>query len=95
MNTKDLYEIIPDKERVITENISAEYLSDVLGRLKGTAQAVIKPVSTDEVSRVLKYAYENEIQVTPRGAGTNLVGSTVPDRGGITVSYTHLRAHET
>ena len=83
MNTKDLYEIIPDKERVITENISAEYLSDVLGRLKGTAQAVIKPVSTDEVSRVLKYAYENEIQVTPRGAGTNLVGSTVPDRGGI------------
>lgn len=31
----------------------------------------------------MKYAYENNIPVTPRGAGTNLVGSTVPDHGGI------------
>ena len=31
----------------------------------------------------MKYAWENEIPVTPRGAGTNLVGSTVPQRGGI------------
>ena len=32
---------------------------------------------------IMKYAYENNIPVTPRGAGTNLVGSTVPDHGGI------------
>ena len=31
---------------------------------------------------MLRYAHENRIPVTPRGAGTNLVGSTVPLQGG-------------
>ncbi len=74
---------IPDKNRMITENIDPEYLSDTLGRLTGTADAVIKPISAEEVSSILRFAYDNEIPVTPRGAGTNLVGSTVPDQGGI------------
>lgn len=39
--------------------------------------------STDEVSKILSYAHRNRIPVTPRGAGTNLVGSTVPADGGV------------
>lgn len=79
----ELFKLIKDKQRIITENIDEKYLSDTLGRLKGTAAAVVKPISTEEVSSVMSWAYENEIQITPRGAGTNLVGSTVPDHGGI------------
>lgn len=60
-----------------------KYLSDVLGRTKGWAEALVKPISSEEVSGILKYAHEKNIPVTPRGAGTNLVGSTVPDHGGI------------
>jgi glycolate oxidase len=82
-NLHRLFDIIKDGSRIITENISEEYLSDTLGRLKGAASAVVQPISTEEVSRVMSWAYENEVQVTPRGAGTNLVGSTVPDHGGI------------
>ena len=79
-----LKEIIPDPLRVIaSEDIEARYLTDTLGRLKGHAEAVVKPISTEEVSALLKYAYEKNIPITPRGAGTNLVGSTVPDHGGI------------
>lgn len=73
-------DIIKDSERCITENIDEKYQSDVLGRLKGRADTVVFPVSTEEVSQIMKYAWENNIPVTPRGAGTNLVGSTVPDR---------------
>lgn len=82
-NLRELFELIKDKKRIITENIDEKYLSDTLGRLKGTASAVVQPISTEEVSGVMSWAYENEVQITPRGAGTNLVGSTVPDHGGI------------
>lgn len=75
--------IIKDSERVQTENIEKKYLSDNLERKVGSAGALVFPVSTEEVSGVLKYAYENNIPVTPRGAGTNLVGSTVPHGNGI------------
>ena len=75
---QELYDIIPDRERVVIGGIEDKYLTDTLGRLKGTAEALVFPVSTEEVSGVMKYAYEHGLPVTPRGAGTNLVGSTVP-----------------
>lgn len=80
---EDLLGIIEDDKRVITDHIEKKYLSDNLGRKMGTAAALVFPVSTEEVSGVLKYAYTNRIPVTPRGAGTNLVGSTVPKGEGI------------
>lgn len=83
-------EIIKDRERCITENIDEKYQSDVLGRLKGCADTVVFPVSTEEVSQIMKYAWENNIPVTPRGAGTNLVGSTVPIRGGIVLDLSRM-----
>lgn len=79
----ELINITNDEKRVITENIDGKYLTDTLGRLKGYADAIVKTITTEEVSKILKYAYDNNINVTPRGAGTNLVGSTVPDCGGI------------
>ena len=86
-----LRDIIPDESRLIFhENIPAEYLSDALGRLKGKAEALIFPLSTEEVSGVLRYANANHIPVTPRGAGTNLVGSTVPLEGGIILDLSRM-----
>lgn len=86
-----LQSIIPDADRVITgDRIEEAYRSDALGRLKGTVWAVVRTVSTEEVSRVLSFANEYEIPVTPRGAGTNLVGSTVPVKGGIVLDLTAM-----
>ena len=82
---EELLKIIGDEKRVITEKIEKKYLSDNLERRIGSAKAVIFPVSTQEISELLKYAYANQIPVTPRGAGTNLVGSTVPRGDGIVV----------
>ena len=89
-NICELFDIIQDKNRIITEHIDEKYLSDSLGRLKGTASAVVFPISTEEVSEIMKWAYEREVSVTPRGAGTNLVGSTVPDHGGIVLDLTRM-----
>lgn len=79
----EIYGIIP-KERVLYGSaVEDKYQSDVMGRTKGNAEAVVFPVSTEEISALMRYAYENNVPVTPRGAGTNLVGSTVPLKGGI------------
>lgn len=87
---EELYKIIKDKERVIIGNVEDKYLTDTLCRLKGKADAVVFPLNTEEVSVVLKFANENEIPVTPRGAGTNLVGSTVPLNGGIVLDLSKM-----
>ena len=84
---QELLNIIKDPSRVRIGGIEDKYLSDTLGRLKGTAAALVFPKSTEEVSAVMKYAYENGIPVTPRGAGTNLVGSTVPHGNGIILDF--------
>ena len=84
MLINELSNIIQDVNRVIYgKNIEHKYLSDNLGRKQGQASALVFPVSTQEVSAVLRFAYENSIPVTPRGAGTNLVGSTIPHDGSI------------
>ncbi len=41
-------------------------------------EAVLLPVSTEEVSRIMKVASREKIPVTPRGAGTNLTGGQYP-----------------
>lgn len=85
-----LLEILQDETRVVFESIAPRYLSDHLGRLEGRADALVFPVSTAEVSAILRYAHDNRIPVTPRGAGTNLVGSTVPVKGGIILDFSRM-----
>ena len=86
-----LSSIIKDSSRVIfSSSIEAKYLSDTLGRKKGSASALVFPKSTEEVSAVLKFAHSNKIPVTPRGAGTNLVGSTVPHDEAIILDFSQM-----
>ena len=86
-----LSDILGDPARVLTGNaIEEKYYSFTHGRERGHADALVFPESTEEVSRVLRFAYENNIHVTPRGAGTNLTGSTVPLYGGIVLDLSRM-----
>ena len=70
-NINELTKIIQDKSRVVfAGNIEDKYLSDQLGRKHGNASALVFATSTEEVSAVLRFANQNNIPVTPRGAGT-------------------------
>ena len=86
----ELYDLIADRDRVILENIEEKYLTDTLGRRKGTAGALVFALSTQEVSAVMAFAHAHQIPVTPRGAGTNLVGSTVPQGQGIILDLSRM-----
>lgn len=43
-------------------------------------------LETEQVSKIMKYAYKNNIPVTPRGQGTGLVGAAVAINGGIMIN---------
>ena len=91
MDRQALRRIITDESRLLFDSaIPVEYGSDALGRLRGDAEALVFALSTEEVSAVLRYASINRIPVTPRGAGTNLVGSTVPVHGGIILDLSRM-----
>ncbi|SHJ99499.1 glycolate oxidase [Anaerobranca californiensis DSM 14826] len=49
-------------------------------------EVVVEVMTTEEVSKIMKYAYENNIPVTPRGSGTGLCGGAVAIHGGIMIS---------
>ena len=68
-------------DQILSDKIDEKYLSDAMGRRKGAAALVVFPESAAEVSFIMRSAWENELPVTPRGAGTNLTGATVPDGG--------------
>lgn len=49
-------------------------------------EVVVKPITTEEVSRVLRLAYDRRIPVTPQGSRTGLSGGAHPIYGGIALS---------
>lgn len=55
--------------------------------LEGVPSAVVWPKNTEEVVRVMRYASQNEIPVTPRGAGTGMTGGSIPLKGSIVLSF--------
>jgi glycolate oxidase len=74
-------------ERCITDlDQRKEYGHDETEDLNFPPSAVLKPVSVDEVSKIMRYCFEEEIPVSPAGARTGLSGGALPTHGGILLS---------
>ena len=58
---------------------------------KRAPRAVVFPTSTEEVSKIVKYLYENEVPFIPRGAGTGLSGGAIPLGGEVILSLVKMR----
>ena len=90
-NYLDIEKIIRDGERVLyKDNINEEYSHDELGNAHSAPDIVVKALTTEEVSSIARYAYENEIPLTVRGSGTGLVGACVPVCGGIVLDVSQM-----
>ena len=64
---------------VVGEEVSPDYARDempIYGQKMPDAALIAS--STEEIAAVMKICNENRIPVTPRGAGTGLVGGCVP-----------------
>lgn len=90
----------PTLARQLTRLLGAEAVSTEAETLRTHAgdkwfaanppDAVVFARSTDEVSRLLKFAHRRGIPVTPRGAGHGYVGGCVPAQGGIALSLARM-----
>jgi glycolate oxidase len=63
--------------------INEDFCHDELGGINRRPDVMVEVLSTDEVSKIMKYAHDRNIPVTPRGQGTGLVGASVTLHGGI------------
>ncbi|HTK14198.1 MAG TPA: FAD-binding oxidoreductase [Xanthobacteraceae bacterium] len=68
------------------------YLVEGRGLYKGKTPVVLRPGSVDEVSAIMKLAFESGTPVVPQGGNTGLVGGGVPFESGdeIVLSLTRL-----
>ena len=80
-----LKSFIPENRIVVGDDISHDYAHDELGGIEKLPDVLIYVTSTEEVSQIMKYAYQNTIPVVARGSGTDLVGAAVALEGGIMV----------
>ncbi|MEO0025431.1 MAG: FAD-binding oxidoreductase [candidate division WOR-3 bacterium] len=81
-----LLEIV-SSDRLITETeLLLDYSHDESPHRPCVPVAVVKPVSVEEVARIVQFARGERIPLTPRGLGTGLAGGSVPVHGGLVVS---------
>ncbi len=74
--------IVGDEHILRTDEEMSSYLVEWRDRYHGKAACVIRPANTQEVSRIMSLAYENNIAVVPQGGNTGLVGGQIPHEDG-------------
>lgn len=102
MTPQDLEAItdcVSDSTRVLTQPQTVQRLSrdfywysPILKKLLDdkTAEAIVQPISTEEVVAILRTCYARQIPVTARGAGTGNYGQAIPLQGGIVLDLSLL-----
>jgi len=87
---EELKAIIP-VERLLFEKVALEkYSRDETEDLSFYPEAVALPISTEEVSALVKLCNRHLIPITPRGAGTGLSGGSLPVYGGLSISMERM-----
>ena len=80
-----------DPERFSTGQSNRElHLHDISAHRGVLPAGIVWPLTTEEVSRILTWAYRQEVPVTPWGAGTSTEGNPVPARGGLVMDMTRM-----
>ncbi len=78
------------KSSPVTNSDLDSYNTDWMGKYKGSATTVVRPRSTQEVSKVLKYCSEKKIPVVPQGGNTGLVGGSIPLRDELVINLGNM-----
>src|SRR6195952_4694947 len=75
--------IVPGEGVISSAAEMLPYESDGLMAYRQPPMVVVLPDTTEQVSQVLKYCFDNGIKVVPRGAGTSLSGGALPLADGV------------
>lgn len=74
-------------EHVLTEASHRDsYSRDKTEDYAFLPDVVVRPGNTREVSQIMRFCFDHDIMVTPRGAGTGLSGGALPVQNGLVLS---------
>jgi FAD/FMN-containing dehydrogenase len=77
-----LQAVVGDKGLITDDRDKHLYLTDWRENYLGTALAVVRPASTEEVAAVVRLCAAEAVSVVPQGGNTGLVGGGVPHEAG-------------
>jgi glycolate oxidase subunit GlcD len=58
--------------------------------LRGRADAIVRPRTTEEVARAVRWCCDHDVPVVPRGGGTGFAGGAVPVLGGVVIALERM-----
>ncbi len=82
--------IVSPTDVLTGDAINSDYAHDELGGISSMPEVLVRVHTTQEVSAIMRHAWEHNIPVTVRGSGTGLVGAAVPIHGGILLETTRM-----
>ena len=85
-----LKSIVGEADVIFGEAINPDYAHDELGGISRMPEVLVRVQTTEQISAIMRHAYERTIPVTVRGSGTGLVGAAVPIEGGILLETTRM-----
>src|SRR5262249_54856571 len=77
---------------LVDEESLANYGHDETEHLVYPPEVVLRPRTTEEISKVMTICNHHRIPVTPRGAGTGLSGGALPHLGGALISTDRMNS---
>jgi glycolate oxidase len=86
----DLRRLVAPDTIIADEEGRRAYETDALTAYRCLPLAVALPASTEEVSRLLRYCYDNDIKVVARGAGTSLSGGALPAEDALVIGVSRM-----
>jgi glycolate oxidase len=78
------------KEKVLGSEMQIRLYEYDASLVRSKPDCIVLPTSTEDVSKIVKFAYDNGIRIIPRGAGTNLSGGSISMQGGIAMVMTRM-----
>ena len=79
-------------QEAVLPGTTARYLTDATEsrNVRGHADAVALPGNAEQVAEVVRWCYEHDVAIVPRGGGSGFTGGAVPSEGGVVLSLERL-----
>ena len=81
---------IVGKENVEIDPAAIRLYAKEASGLESNAIAVIFPQNTEQISKIVKLAYKNNIKLYPQGSASTLTGASLPEEDGIIISFSKM-----
>lgn len=77
-------------DRGVAQDDLAPFNTDWTNKYRGQSRLVVKPRTTEDVSKILKRCNDRKLAVVPQGGNTGLVGGSVPVFDEIVISMSSM-----